>query len=135
MRSSDFLGDLGHGGIVFPGVLEAIFGDCDGMRAAAPFPNQTRAGLEAEAWCGANPAHRPQGLGHGLELPPGRLAEPALGDLLKPVTERKNKEVAADPRRLPVMEPPPFMPQSLKTEQAKALDVALDRSRIHRIHD
>jgi hypothetical protein len=49
MRSSDFLGDLGHGGIVVPGVLEPVFGDRDGMRAAAPFANKTRAGLEAEA--------------------------------------------------------------------------------------
>jgi hypothetical protein len=42
MCSGDSLGDLDQGGIVFPGVLEAIFGDRDGMRAAAPFPDETR---------------------------------------------------------------------------------------------
>ena len=52
MRSSDFLGDLGHGGIVFPGVLEAIFGDRDGMRAAAPFADQIAPGLRQRPGAG-----------------------------------------------------------------------------------
>jgi hypothetical protein len=45
MRSGDFLGDLGEGGIVFPGIFEPISGDRDGICAAAPFADKTRAGL------------------------------------------------------------------------------------------
>jgi hypothetical protein len=56
------------------------------VRAATPFPNETRAWLQAEARRGANPAGCPQGLRHGLQLAPGRLAEPAVRDFLKPVT-------------------------------------------------
>jgi hypothetical protein len=127
-------GDLGQGGIAFPGIFEAVCGDRDGVRAAAPLPDETRARLEAEAWCGANPAIGPQGLGHGLELPPGRLAEAALRDLLKSVTKSENKKIAADPRRLLVIEPPPFLPQILKVERANTSDLTLNRSRVHRSH-
>jgi hypothetical protein len=88
--------------------------------------DKARAGLEAEAWRGANPAIGPQGLGHGLQFSAGRLAEAALCDLLKSVTKSENKEIAAEPRRLPVIEPPPFPPQSLKVERAKAIDLTLD---------
>jgi hypothetical protein len=49
MRSGDLFGDCGQGWIVFPGIFEPIFRDCDGVRAAAPFPNKTRPGLQAEA--------------------------------------------------------------------------------------
>jgi hypothetical protein len=51
-----------------------------------------------------------------LQLAPGRFAEPAMRDFLKSVTERKDKEVATDPRRFNVVEPPPFAPQVLKAE-------------------
>jgi hypothetical protein len=128
MCSGDSFGDLGQRGIVFPAIFEPIFGNRDGMRAAAPFADKTRAGLETEAWCGTNPAICSQGLGHGLQFSAGRLGEAALRDLLKPVTKSENNEIAADPRRLPVIELPPFPPQSRKIERAKASDLALDRS-------
>jgi hypothetical protein len=111
MCAGDFLGDLGERWIVLPGIFEPVFSDRNSMRAAAPFANETRAGLETEAWCGANPARCPQGLGNGPEL-----AEPALRDLLKSVAKSENKEIAADPRRLPVIEPPPFAPQFFEAE-------------------
>jgi hypothetical protein len=68
------------------------------------------------------------------ETPPGRLAEPAVLNLLKPVTEGKDKQVAADPRRFSVVEPSPFAPQFLEAERTNAIDLALDRSGIHRRH-
>jgi hypothetical protein len=40
-----------------------------------------------------------QGLRHRLQLSPGRLAEPAVLDFLKSVTECKDKQVATDPRQ------------------------------------
>jgi hypothetical protein len=60
VRSGNLFGDLGQGRIVCPGILEPVFRYRDGVRAAAPFPNQTRAGLQAEARRGANPARCPQ---------------------------------------------------------------------------
>ena len=128
MRSGDFLGDLGERRVVFPGIFEPVLSDRDGIGAAAPFADKTRTGLETEAWCGTNPAICPQGLGHGLQFSAGRFAQAALRDLLKSVTKSKNKEIAADPRRLLVIEPPPFPPQSLKVERANTIDLALDRS-------
>jgi hypothetical protein len=44
-------------------MFEPVFGDGDGMRAAAPFPDKTGAGFESKAWCGAKPARRPQRMG------------------------------------------------------------------------
>ena len=129
MRSGNLFGDLGQGRIVCPGILEPVFRYRDGVRAAAPFPNQTRAGLQAEARRGANPARCPQGLRHCLQLSPDRLAEPAMRDFLKSVTERKDQQVATDPRRFSVVEPPPFAPQVLEAERPKAIDLALDCSR------
>jgi hypothetical protein len=69
-----------------------------------------------------------------LQLSPGRLAEPAVLDFLKSVTECKDKQVATDPRRFAVVQPPPFAPQFLEAERPKAIDLALDRSGIHRSH-
>ena len=128
MRSGDLFGDLGQGRIARPGILEPIFRDRDGVRAAAPFPNQTRTGLQAETRRGANPARCPQGLRHRLQLAAGCLAEPAVRDFLKPVPECKDKQVAADPRRFTVVEPPPFAPQRLKAKRSNAVDLGLDRS-------
>ena len=48
MRFGDLFGDLGQGRIARPAIFEPVFGDRDGVGAAAPFPNQTRAGLQAE---------------------------------------------------------------------------------------
>ena len=129
MRSGNLFGDLGQGRIVCPGILEPVFRYRDGVRAAAPFPNQTRAGLQAEARRGANPARCPQGLRHCLQLSPDRLAEPAMRDFLKSVTERKDQQVATDPRRFSVVEPP-FASQVLEAERPKAIDLALDCSRL-----
>src|ERR1700730_11014178 len=134
VRSGDLFGDLGQGWIARPGILEPILRDRDGVRAATPFPNQTRAGLQAEARRRASPARCPQGLRHCLQLAPGRFAEPAMRDFLKSVTERKDKQVATDPRRFTVVEPPPFAPQFLEAERPNAIDLALDRSGIHRSH-
>ena len=126
MRPGDSFGDHGQRRIGRPGIFEPFFGDRDGVRSAAPFPNKAGTGLQAEAWCGANPSRCPQGPRHRLQLAPGRLAEPAVRDFLKPVAEGKSQEVAADPRRFRVVEPPPFAPQAFEAERAKASDLALD---------
>jgi hypothetical protein len=57
-----------------------------------------------------------------------------MRDFLKSVTERKDKQVATDPRRFTVIEPPPFTPQVFEAERAKAIDLALDRSSVDRNH-
>jgi hypothetical protein len=64
-----------------------------------------------------------------------RVALPSpLRDFLKSVTERKDQQVATDPRRLTVVEPPPFAPQFLEAERPNAIDLALDRLGSHRSH-
>jgi hypothetical protein len=68
-----------------------------------------------------------QGLRQGLQLAPGRFAEPAMFDFLKSVPERKDKQIAADLRWLSVVETPPFAPQRFEAERAKAGDLAFDR--------
>jgi hypothetical protein len=85
LRSGDLFGDLGQGRIARPAILDPIFRYRDGMRTAAPFPNETGAGLQAEARRRANPARCPQGLCYRLQLSPGRLTEPAVRDFLKSV--------------------------------------------------
>ena len=45
MRSGDFLGDLGERRVVLPRIFEPVLGDGDGIGAAAPFADKTRAGL------------------------------------------------------------------------------------------
>ena len=136
MRSSDLFGDLGQRRIASscPAILEPIFRHRDGVRTATPFADKTRAGLQAEARRRANPARRPQGLRYRLQLATGRLAKPAVFDFLKSVTERKDKEVAADPRRFAVVQPPPFATQVLEVERPNAIDLALDRSCVHIRH-
>ena len=64
----------------------------------------------------------------------GSAAAWSLRDFLKSVTEGKDKQVATDPRRFTVVEPPPFAPQFLDAERPKAIDLAFDRSGIHRSH-
>ena len=108
MRAGDLLSDLGQRRIVRPHVLEPVFRNRDGMRAPVPLAHEARTWLEAEARRGGNPTCCPQGFRQRLQLATRRLAEPAVRDLLKSVTERQDKEVAADPRRLTVVEPPPF---------------------------
>jgi Natural resistance-associated macrophage protein len=61
VRSGDLFGDLGERRIARPGILEPILRYRDGVRTAAPFPDQTRAGLQAEARRRANPTRCPQG--------------------------------------------------------------------------
>jgi hypothetical protein len=58
----------------------------------------------------------------------------AVRDFLKPISECKDKQVATDPRRFTVVEPPPFAPQLLEAERPNAIDLALDRLGIHRSH-
>jgi hypothetical protein len=43
----------------------------------------------------------------------------AVLDFLKSVTERKDKQVATDPRRFTVVQPPPFAPQVLEAKRGK----------------
>ena len=66
-----------------------------------------------------------------LQLAARRLAEPALLDLLKSVTECKDKQIAADLWRLAVVRPPPFDTQLLKVERPNAIELTLDRSCTH----
>ena len=108
MRPGDLFGDRAKGGIGRPGVLEVVLSHRDVVRSTAPFADKTRAGLQIEARRRANLPCRPQRLRHRLQLAADRLLEAAPLDLLKPVTERENKQVAADPRRVAVMQPPPF---------------------------
>ena len=63
-----------------------------------------------------------------MQLSPGRLAESAVRDFLKSVTECKDKQVATDPRRFTVVEPPPFAPQVLEAERPNAIDLAVNHS-------
>ncbi len=48
-----------------------------------------------------------------------------MREFLKPVAKGEDEQVATDPWRFTVIEPPPFAPQFLQAEQAKASDVAL----------
>jgi hypothetical protein len=62
-----------------------------------------------------------------LQLAAGRLAEPALFDFLKPISESKDKEIATDPRRITVVQPSPFETKLLGSERTDAIELALDR--------
>ena len=57
-----------------------------------------------------------------------------MRDFLEPVAEGKDKEVAADPWRFSVIEPPPFAPQVLGAERPNAIDLVLDRSCVYSRH-
>ena len=63
-----------------------------------------------------------------------RLAEAAVFDFLKPVSESKDKDITTDSRRVAIAQAPPFATQFLKSERPKAVDLALDRSRIQTGH-
>jgi hypothetical protein len=63
----------------------------------------------------------------GRKGTPSTLPSPPVGDFLKPLTEREDKQVATDPRRFSMVEPPPFAPQFLEAEQANAIDLTLNR--------
>ena len=78
MGPGDLPGDHGQGPIAGSFMLEAVFRHRDGMRAAMPFADQPRAGLEAQAGGGANAARRLQALCNGLQLAAGRLAETSI---------------------------------------------------------
>jgi hypothetical protein len=90
MASGDLVGNFGQRWVIHASVFKTILRHRDGMSAAAPFANQTRTGLEAQAWRCANPTRSSQGLCYGLQLTARRLAEPALFDFLKPVSESKD---------------------------------------------
>jgi len=62
-----------------------------------------------------------------LQLAARCLAETALFDFLKPVSESKDKEIATDPRRVTVVQPSPFETQLLKSERTDAIELTLDR--------
>jgi hypothetical protein len=66
-----------------------------------------------------------------LQLATRCLAETALFDFLKPVSESKDKEMATDPRRITVVHPSPFETELLKSERMDAIELALDRPCIH----
>ena len=130
MGPGDLPGDHGQGPIAGSLILEAVFRHGDGMRAAMPFADQPRAGLEAQAGRGANAAGRLQALCNRLQLAAGRLAETAMLAFLKLVAERQGKQVAAELRRGTAIEPLPFQPQLGDAERADAIELALDRSRV-----
>jgi hypothetical protein len=56
-------------------------------------------------------------------------------DLLKLVSERKDKEVAADFRRFAAVQPVPFAAQFREVERANAIELALDRQCVQSSHD
>jgi hypothetical protein len=60
MASCDLVGNLGQRRIARTGVLKPVLGHRDGVSAAVPFANQTRAGLETEARGCPNPARGSQ---------------------------------------------------------------------------
>jgi len=62
-----------------------------------------------------------------LQPAPCCLAESAVLNLLKPVSESEDKEIATDPRRITVVQPTPFETQFLKSERSDAIELALDR--------
>jgi hypothetical protein len=134
MASGDLVGNPGQRRIIRTGVLKPVLCHCDRMSAAAPFANQTRSGLEAEAWRCANPTRGSQGLCYRLQLATRRLAEPAVPHFLKPVSESKDKEIATDPRRITVVQPAPFETQLLKSERTDAIELTLDRPYIRTGH-
>jgi hypothetical protein len=70
-----------------------------------------------------------------LQLAARCLAETALFDFLKSVSESKDKEIATDPRRVTVVHPSPLKTQLLKSERTDAIELALDRPCIHAGHD
>jgi hypothetical protein len=63
-----------------------------------------------------------------LQLAARRLAEPAVFEFLKSITQRKDKEAAADLWRFAVILLTPFETQLLKAERSDAIELALDRS-------
>jgi hypothetical protein len=69
-----------------------------------------------------------------LQLATRCLAETALFNFLKPVSESKDKEIATDPRRITGVQPSPFETQLLKSERTEAIELAFDRPYIHVAH-
>lgn len=128
MRSRDRLGDRRQGRIVCSGIFKAIVRDGHGVRATMPLAEKTSARLQAKIWGGANSTGLLQGLHYRLQLATCRFAQPAMFELLEFVTERENKEVAADLWRCAVMQPSPFTAQLVDAERPNAVDLALDRS-------
>jgi hypothetical protein len=104
------------------------------MSTAVPLANKTRSWLQAEARRRADPTRCPQALRDRSELATRRFTQPAVFDFLESVAERKDQEIATDPRRITVVQPPPFTTQFLEAERAKAIDLALDRSRVQPSH-
>ena len=134
MGTGDLFGDLGERRIGHSRIFEAIFSDRDGMSTAVPFSNKTCSWLEAQARRRANPTRCSQRRRYCSELAACRLTEPTAFDFLKPVTERKDKEVATDPRRITVVQSAPFETQFLKSERTEAIELALDRRCINADH-
>jgi hypothetical protein len=74
---------------------------------ATPFPDKARAWLQAETRCGADAACGTQRLRQRPQLAKRRLAEAAVLDFLKSVCNAKDKQIAADPRWIMVIEAAP----------------------------
>ena len=110
---------------------EAVLSRRDAMSAAAPFANEARAQLEpwaCERALLAFPGQRP---GHGFKLAAHRFGKAAALDLLKPVAERQNEEIAAEPGRRAMMQASPFAAQRGEIERLEPLDLMLDRLARH----
>ena len=114
MRSGDLLGDLGQRRVTGAGVFEPVLRHRDGVGPAMPFADKTRTRLQAETRCGADATCGSQCFRQRPQLATRRLAEPAVFNFLKPVANPEDQQVAADPRRITVVQAPPFAPQLVK---------------------
>jgi hypothetical protein len=79
-----------------------------------PFADKARTRFQAETRCGANATCGSQCFRQRPQLATCRLAEPAVFDFLKSVSNPKNQQIAADPWRFIVVQMPPFAPQLVK---------------------
>ena len=72
-------------------------------------------GFRLRPGSGATRPVGPEHLRQRLQLATRRLAEPAVFDFLKPVADAADQQVAADPRRLAAVKPPPFAAELIET--------------------
>src|SRR3954454_4642066 len=101
-------GDPGQRRIAIAGIVEAVFMHDDGVHVAAPLAHQPRAGFERDPRIEGAGALALDLAGDSAQMPTGGRSEPAMGSLLKAVSDRPDYQVAAHrARRLVAMEPAP----------------------------
>ena len=108
MGTGDLVGDLGERWIAHPGIFKSLFRYRDGMGAAAPFAHQSGARLQTEAWIGSHLASGLEHLRQRLQLATCGLAEPAMLELLVPVADPPDQQVATNPWGFIAVKPSPF---------------------------